>query len=482
MLISLTVECLISWTFRRCSLLQTAAPCGWTLRSISALLAALLFTADVILVSLIQQRDMYLDVLADSCAILAWLVHFSTIMVLQKTVYRRTRGPPLLLLFVLLSVPNTVITIISYNGNQEYWNVTEPFKTSRLVLVSARTVPILVYLLAFVFPCISDAGYTLYVNAVDGSPLISEISQPQTGEMVAEEGSGCFSRLFYLWLTPLLKRGQRGTLDKATDVYHLPLKLRTSVVCRNFLQCWDSCHRSASATDRQDQWPTPVSRNLQSSTWSSHQQESSSELEGNANLAKVLHKTFGFRYYILGLLKVLVNMLSFAGPLLLSRLVNFMEEKGAPVSTGVWCTLGLFVTTLLSSFFRNIFVFEISKVALRARAALVSAIYSKALRVSSSSLACFTMGEVVNLMSTDADRMGNFFTSFHELWSMPFRFIVTLYLLYLQVGVAFLGGLGIVVLLVPFNRFLASRILSNNKQMLKCKDRRVKVGPCKNYS
>uniref|UniRef100_A0A674N896 ATP-binding cassette, sub-family C (CFTR/MRP), member 10 n=1 Tax=Takifugu rubripes TaxID=31033 RepID=A0A674N896_TAKRU len=440
----------------------------------SSLLAALLFTADIILVSLIQQQDMYLDILANGCAIVAWLVHFSTIVVLQKTVYRRARGPPLLLLLVLLSVPNTIITIISYDS-KEYLNVTEPLKISRFALASARAVPILVYLLAFAFPCVSDAGYTLYVNAVDGSPLISEISQPQTGEMVAEDGAGCFSRLFYLWLTPLLKRGQRGALDKATDVYHLPWKLQTSVIRQYFHRCWDSCHRGDSVTDGENQCPTAVSRNLQSGSWSSHHQEESSQLEGDASLSKVLHKTFGFRYYILGLQKVLVNMLSFAGPLLLSSLVNFVEEKGAPVSTGVWCTLGLFVTTLLSSVFRNIFVFEISKVALSARAALVSAIYGKALQVSSSNLARFTMGEVINLMSTDVDRVVNFFTSFHELWSMPFCFIATLYLMYLQVGVAFLGGLCVAVLLVPFNRFLASRILSNNKQMLSCKDSRVKI-------
>uniref|UniRef100_H3CLC0 ATP-binding cassette, sub-family C (CFTR/MRP), member 10 n=1 Tax=Tetraodon nigroviridis TaxID=99883 RepID=H3CLC0_TETNG len=201
----------------------------------------------------------------------------------------------------------------------------------------------------------------------------------------------------------------------------------------------------------------------------------SSHQEADVSLWKVLHKTFGLGYYALGVLKVLVNVLSLAGPLLLSTLVNFMEEKGAPASTGICCALGLFLTTLSTSFFRNTFVFEISKVALRARAALVSAIYGKALQVSSSSLAGFSLGEVVNLMSTDANRVAAFYSNFHELWSMPFRFIITLYLLYLQVGVAFLGGLGIALLLIPFNKFLASRILSNNIQMLKSKDSRVKV-------
>ncbi|XP_067441604.1 ATP-binding cassette sub-family C member 10 isoform X1 [Thunnus thynnus] len=459
----------------RCSLLQTSPPCGWTLRLVSALLAALLFTADVILVSLLQQGDMYLDVLADSCAILAWLVHFSAITVLQRTAFRRTRGPPLLLLLVLLSVPNLVITLMVSCDNEEYLNLSQPFKFARFVLASTRTLPLLVYLLAFVFPCVSDAGYTLYINAVDGSPLLPESSQLDTGEMVAEDGSGCVSRLFYLWLTPLLRRGQQGELERPADVYHLPRKLRTSVVCRYFHQCWEVCRRGAAVQNEQDQWPRPVSRNLLNGTWSSHYQEEPLELNGDVGLLRVLHKAFGLRYYMLGVLKVVVNMLSFAGPLLLSSLVSFMEEEGAPVSRGVWCALGLFATTLLSSVLRNIFVFEVSKVALSARAALMSSIYGKALRVSGSSLAGFALGEVVNLMSTDCDRVVNFFNSFHELWSLPFSFSITLYLLHLQVGVAFLGGLGVALLLVLFNKFLASRILSNNQDMLRHKDSRVKL-------
>lgn len=466
--------CYLGMESRR-SLVQTSPPCGWILRLVSALLAALLFTVDVILVSLLQQADMYLDVLADSCAVLAWLVHFSAITVLQRTAFRRTRGPPLLLLLVLLSVPNVVITLMIYCDNQEYLNLTEPLKMARFVLASARTVPLLVYLLAFAFPCISDAGYTLYINAVDGSPLIPETTQPDTGEMVAEDGSGCISRLFYLWLTPLLRRGQRGELNRPADVYHLPRKLRTSVVCRYFRQCWEACRQGATVSNTQDQWPRPVSRNLLSGTWSSHHQEESLELEGDVGLLRVLHKAFGLWYYALGVLKLLVNMLSFAGPLLLSSLVNFMEEEGAPVSTGVWCAVGLFAVTLLTSFLQNIFMFEVSKVVLAVRTSLVSAIYSKALRVSGSSLAGHTLGEVVNLMSTDTDRVVGLFRSFHELWSMPIRFVITLYLLYLQVGVAFLGGLGVALLLVPFNKFLASRILSNNKHMLRYKDSRVKL-------
>uniref|UniRef100_A0AAQ4QG79 ATP-binding cassette, sub-family C (CFTR/MRP), member 10 n=1 Tax=Gasterosteus aculeatus aculeatus TaxID=481459 RepID=A0AAQ4QG79_GASAC len=459
----------------RCDPLRAPPPCGWTLRRVAALLAALLFAADVVLAGLLRRADLYLDALADGCAVLAWLVHLGAVTVLQRTASRRTRGPPLLPLLVLLSVPNLVVTLVTLCHDRECLNLAAPLESSRFVLASARTLPLLVYLLAFAFPCIGDAGYALSINDADGSPLVPQGARPDTGEVVAEDGSGCVSRLFYLWLTPLLRRGRRGELDRPADVYHLPRKLRTAVVCRRFHQCWEACRRGAAAGDGRDQWPRPVSGNLLSGTWSSHYQEEPLALEGDVGLLRVLHKAFGPRYYALGALKVAVNMLGFTGPLLLSSLVNFVEDAGAPVSRGAWCALGLFSTTLLASFLQNIFVFEVSKVALSARAALVSAVYGKALRVSGCSLAGAALGEVVNLMSTDADRVVNFFGSFHELWSLPLQFAITLYLLYLQVGVAFLGGLGVALLLVPLNKFLASRILSNNQQMLRHKDSRVKL-------
>uniref|UniRef100_A0A673X4S4 ATP-binding cassette sub-family C member 10 n=1 Tax=Salmo trutta TaxID=8032 RepID=A0A673X4S4_SALTR len=393
-------------------------------RLVSALLVALFFVGDLVLVALLHRGDMYLDVLADGCAILSWLVHFGALLVLQRSIHRRTRGPSLLLLLVLLPIPNLVVTLLAYAQDTTYLDLAEPLRVARLVLAAARGLPLLVYLLAFAAPCVGEGSYTsMSVNDADSSLLIPESSYQETGAMVAEDGSGCISRLLYLWLNPLLRRGRRGELERPCDVYLLPRRL-----------------------------------------------------PANMRLLKVLHKAFGLRYYLLGVLKLAGNMLGFAGPLLLSSLVTYMEEEGAPFSRGAWCATGLFFSTLFSALIRNLFVFEVSKVSLSARAALVSSIYGKALRVNGGGLAArFTLGEVVNFMSTDTDRVVNFFNSFHEMWSLPFQFSIALYLLYLQVGVAFLGGLGVALLLVPLNKVLASKIMENNKHMLTHKDSRVKL-------
>ncbi|XP_029480503.2 ATP-binding cassette sub-family C member 10-like isoform X3 [Oncorhynchus nerka] len=459
---------------QRCSLLRSSPPCGWGLRVASALLVTLLFVVDLVLVVLLHRGDMYLDVLADGCAILAWLVHFGALLVLQRSIYRRTRGPSVLLLLVLLPIPNLVVTLLAYAHEATYLDLAEPFRVARLVLAVTRGLSLLVYLLAFAAPCVGEGSYTsMSVNDADSSLLIPESSYQDTGEVVAEDGSSFISRLMYLWLNPLLRRGRRGELERPCNVYLLPRRLRTSAVRRHFLRCWEDCQQRA-ATQRRNTTPRPANKSLQNRTWTSPLQEGIAVEE--VGLLKVLHKAFGLRYYLLGVLKLAGNMLSFAGPLLLSSLVHYMEEDGAPVSQGAWCATGLFFSTFFSALIRNIFSFEVSKVSLSARAALISAIYGKALRVSGGSLAArFTLGEVVNFMSTDTDHVINFFNNFHEVWSLPFQFSIALYLLYLQVGVAFLGGLGVALLLVPLNKVLASKIMENNKHMLTHKDSRVKL-------
>ncbi|XP_055762369.1 ATP-binding cassette sub-family C member 10-like isoform X2 [Salvelinus fontinalis] len=461
---------------QRCSLLRSSPPCGWSLRVASALLVTLLFVVDLVLVVHLHRGEMYMDVLADGCAVLAWLVHFRALLVLQRSIYRRTRGPSVLLLLVLLPIPNLVVTLLAYAQEATYLDLAEPLKVARLVFAATRGLSLLVYLLAFAAPCVGEGSYTsMSVNDADSFLLIPESSYQDTGE-VAEDGSNFISRLMYLWLNPLLRRGRRGELEKPCNVFLLPRRLRTSAVRQHFLRCWEDCQQGA-ATQRGNTTPRPANRSLQNGTRTSPLQE---ELSGIAveevGLLKVLHKAFGLRYYLLGVLKLVGNMLSFVGPLLLSGLVHYMEEEGAPVSQGAWCATGLFFSTFFSALIRNIFAFEVSKVSLSARAALISAIYGKALRVSGGSLAArFTLGEVVNFMSTDTDHVINFFNNFHEVWSMPFQFSIALYLLYLQVGVAFLGGLGVALLLVPLNKVLASKIMENNKHMLTHKDSRVKL-------
>lgn len=56
-----------------------------------------------------------------------------------------------------------------------------------------------------------------------------------------------------------------------------------------------------------------------------------------------------------------------------------------------------------------------------------------------------------------------------------FQLFVSIYLLYLTVGVSFLAGLIFSILLIPVNKFIANRIGTLSTKMMKSKDKRVQL-------
>ncbi|NXB08256.1 MRP7 protein, partial [Cnemophilus loriae] len=400
----------------------SSVPCrpSWGWRIATSFVLAGLFLADTIPATISQQElgPVYLEVLANGTAALTWLVHGFALLMLCRSVHRFTRGPAALALLTLLPLPSFIITLVWYCQSGTAWSPAHPGASSRFAILCLQ--------LASLLACKTSSPSITPGNKT--SP-----SQSQ-GSQVAEDGESWFSRFFYTWMNPLMKRGYQQKLNQPQDVYVLPRQLQAARVC-------DRPHHAQKAV----------------------------------RLLSVLHAAFGLRFYTLGLLKLAGSLLDFSGPLLLNLLVNFMESRQEPLSHGVLYALGLFAGSFLGALLRNQFSYEINKMTLMVRAAVISAIYRKALRVSSTSLARFTVGEIVNFMSTDTDRLVNFCLSFHELWSLPVQLAITLYLLYQQVGIAFLGGVALALLLVPINKIIANRIMMNSKKMLKHKDTRVKL-------
>ncbi|NXN27692.1 MRP7 protein, partial [Nycticryphes semicollaris] len=414
-------------------------PCrpGWGCRIAASCVLAGLFLADTIPATLSQQElgPVYLEVLANGTAALTWLTHSLALLMICRSIHSSTRGPVALALLTVLPLPSLVITLLWYYQSGTAWSPAHPAASSRFAILCLQLASLLVYVISYLLPTTGRQD-SLSINCSwQEDQLVAEpgITAPDL-QRVAEDGESWLSRFFYVWMNPLMKRGYQWKLKQPQDVYVLPRQLQVARVC-------DRSHRAQVAV----------------------------------RLLSVLHTAFGLHFYSLGLLKLAGNLLGFSGPLLLNLLVNFMESRQEPLSHGVLYALGLFAGSFLGAVLRNQFSYEVNKVTLMVRAAIISAIYRKALRVSSTSLTRFTVGEIVNFMSTDTSRLVNFCLSFHEVWSLPFQFAITLYLLYQQVGVAFLAGLALALLLVPINKVIANRIMMNNKEMLKHKDTRVKL-------
>ncbi|XP_074899136.1 ATP-binding cassette sub-family C member 10 isoform X2 [Buteo buteo] len=448
---------------------------GWACRIAASSVLAGLFLADTILATVSQQElgPVYLEVLANGTATLTWLTHGLALLVLCRSIHGSTRGPVALALLTLLPLPSFIITLVWYYQSGTVWSPPHPAASSRFTILCLQLASLLVYVISYLFPTAGRQDFLSINRSCQQDQLISEPGIPVPDQQrVAEDGESWLSRFFYVWMNPLMKCGYQWKLNQPQDVYVLPRQLQAARVCDHFYSCWQ---KAAAPHQVQEETASLTSPIIARGDGSSDALDSSHRAQEAVQLFSVLHAAFGLRFYSLGLLKLAGNLLGFLGPLLLNLLVSFMESRQEPLSHGVLYALGLFAGSFLGSLLRNQFSYEVNKVTLMVRAAVVSAIYRKALCVGSTSLTHFTVGEIVNFMSTDTGRLVNFCLSFHEVWSLPFQFAITLYLLYQQVGVAFLGGLALALLLVPINKVIANRIMMNNKEMLKHKDTRVKL-------
>ncbi|XP_035178458.1 multidrug resistance-associated protein 7 isoform X1 [Oxyura jamaicensis] len=448
---------------------------GWRCRIAASFILTGLFVADIIPAAISQQElgPVYLEVLASGIAALTWLTHGAALLMLCRSIHGSTRGPAALALLTLLPLPSLIITLVWYCRSGTAWSPAHPAVSSRFTILCLQLVSLLVYVISCLLPTPDRHKFLSINSSWQPDQLISEPGISVSGQQqVAEDGESWLSRFFYAWMNPLMKCGYQWKLNQPQDVYLLPRQLQAARVCDRFYACWQ---KKAALHQVEEETVSLTSPIIAAGDGSGGVQDSLHRAQEPVRLFSVLHAVFGPRFYLLGLLKLAGSLLAFSGPLLLNLLVNFMESRQEPLSHGVLYALGLFAGSFLGALLRNQFSYEVNKVTLMVRAAVISAIYRKALRVSSTSLSRFTVGEIVNFMSTDTSRLVNFCLSFHEVWSLPFQFAITLYLLYQQVGVAFLGGLALALLLVPINKVIANRIMMSNKEMLQHKDARVKL-------
>ncbi|XP_068143958.1 ATP-binding cassette sub-family C member 10 [Drosophila tropicalis] len=246
----------------------------------------------------------------------------------------------------------------------------------------------------------------------------------------AQDEANWLSRFLFHWVNPLISKGVAGKLKKIEDLFDLPDVLNV----------------------------TRLSERLHSA------------LNHSNSLWRALHRCFGLEFYVIGILRLIADLSGFAGPLLLGGLLRQQGEEANAHGKAYYYALGLFLSTLLSALCATHFDWRMAMVSLKMRVGVVNAIYRKALEARGLHEA---KPDILNLMSTDTDRIVNSCISFHFFWSIPFKLFTTLYLLYTQLGAAFLAGVAFAALLIPINRWLAKRIGIYSTGLMEAKDGRL---------
>ncbi|RXN06628.1 canalicular multispecific organic anion transporter 1-like protein [Labeo rohita] len=132
--------------------------------------------------------------------------------------------------------------------------------------------------------------------------------------------------------------------------------------------------------------------------------------------------------------------------------------------------VAFFQSVVLQQYFQQCF-----SLGMKVRTALMAAVYKKALVVSNDSRKESTAGEIVNLMSADAQRFNDVTNFIHLLWSCPLQIVLSIAFLWIELGPSVLAGLLAMVLMVPINGWLATKSRGFQMENMKFKDSRMKI-------
>ncbi|GJN37334.1 hypothetical protein PR202_gb26274 [Eleusine coracana subsp. coracana] len=120
--------------------------------------------------------------------------------------------------------------------------------------------------------------------------------------------------------------------------------------------------------------------------------------------------------------------------------------------------------------------FRLQQAGIRARAALVAVVYQKGLALSSRSRQSRTSGgEMINIISVDADRVGLFSWYMHDLWLVPLQVGMALFILYSTLGLASLAALAATVVVMLANVPPGQMQEKFQQKLMDCKDVRMKA-------
>ncbi|XP_060871850.1 LOW QUALITY PROTEIN: ATP-binding cassette sub-family C member 10-like [Metopolophium dirhodum] len=270
------------------------------------------------------------------------------------------------------------------------------------------------------------------------------------------EHYGFMSWLTFGWVGNLITKGDNKRLHHTNDLFDLP------------------------------EWLTPVNVSAKVEEVFRHQPSVTAASPLNLpadhesrvpkiSLLQALHKCYGKQFYGIGLLKLFADIFRITAPIFLRKLITFVSHHEEPISHGYIYMAGLVLMSLISIVFVSHYEYQKHMLGIKIRGALVTMIYKKTLELNTVTLNNFSIGEIVNFISTDTTNLVNACNSFHSMWSVPFQLVVVLYLLYQQLGIAFLSGVFVTILLIPINKVITSNIGKLSGKLMKEKDKRVKL-------
>ncbi|CAH8508448.1 unnamed protein product [Schistosoma margrebowiei] len=288
----------------------------------------------------------------------------------------------------------------------------------------------------------------------------NEITQRPISQNVndCEDSASCFSKLCFCWVNNLVRSGYYGELYSLTNLPLVPKRLNT--------------YSLESKVPKLKLKSVTIDETIRQSHDISNKECS---IKACVPFLKASYEAFGREFLYLGLLKLLLSGFGLCGPVVLNHFILNVTNSGTPSWSCILVGFGLVFLSLKIAVLSTSYNYKMASFGFKVRVSVTGMVYRTILSLKTSSLNCIGTGCLVNYLTSDADRIVNFAPSIHEVWAMPLQLSVAVGLLYHQLGLACLVGIGFLLVLLPLNRILATKIGKFSRRLMVFKDTRIKL-------
>ncbi|TPX46318.1 hypothetical protein SeLEV6574_g03291 [Synchytrium endobioticum] len=238
--------------------------------------------------------------------------------------------------------------------------------------------------------------------------------------------SNVISQLFFFWVWRII-----AICRKADDLREVPLALRFTETAK-------------------------VTGDLLGRAWSLEELQQSKQ----TTLFGALYRAFGSRYALLSIWKVSWAIFSWFSAFFLMRwLVEYSERSDAGADNPAWVgysiAAGLFVSCAAGSLCFHQLSMQTTRIGIQCRAALMVMIYRKSLRLS---YIKGGVGDIVNLISNDCNRIAEAAVNWHYLWTSGLECLIIIALAISIINVSALPAVVLILfILLPLQYYLAKK-------------------------
>ncbi|KAF3341468.1 ABC transporter C family member 10-like protein [Carex littledalei] len=256
--------------------------------------------------------------------------------------------------------------------------------------------------------------------------------------------AGFFSIMSFWWLNPLIKKGYQKPLEER-DIPELGEIDRAGTQYTIFLDIFN------------------------------HKRQTSKQKSSSPSILWTIVSCHKREIFVSGFFALLKVLTLSSGPMILNAFIKVSLGQEAFKYEGYVLAVGLFFAKCTESLSQRQWYFRTRRLGLQVRSLVSAAIYKKQQRLSNLAKLTHSSGEIMNYVTVDAYRIGEFPYWFHQTWTTSLQLCIALVILYKAVGLATISSMVVIILTVACNAPLANLQHKFQTRLMEAQDERLKA-------